>query len=111
MALGVSEAALAVRSLVLRNERTVLCRDGSIILRSMGKERRVPATYVAARIAQHVDVFADAATKMWSVVAVLAVDGGLGLPGLPAVDRQAEGALLAVEDMPRTPPRAVAVRR
>jgi hypothetical protein len=111
MALTVSEAALAVRSLVLRNERTVLGRDGSLVVRGRGKERRVPPTYIAARIAQHVDVSADVATNVWSVVARLAVDGRLGLPGLPAVDHHADGAFLVVEDLTRTAPRAVAVRR
>jgi hypothetical protein len=113
MALAVSEAALAVRSLVLRNERTILGGDGSLVLRAGGKERRVPSTYVAARIAQHVDLSPDAAANVWSVVAKLAIDGRLGLPSLPAVDHQADGALLAIEDADaaRTPPRAVAVRR
>jgi hypothetical protein len=100
MALAVSEAGLAVRSLVLRNERTVLRQDGRLALGRNGKQRDVPPEYVAARIAEHVTVPADVAVAMWTAIAGVAVDGGLGLPGLHSVDRNAGGSLLAVAESP-----------
>ncbi len=69
--LAVSEISLAIRSLVLRNERLELKTGGGFVLYIKGKrERHVPAMYIPARVvqeaaAQQIDLSLEDASKIW----------------------------------------------